>query len=192
MPTEEPPTGEPPSRVDLAKVDLAKVEVIQAAYADKPVLRNLLELYCYDMSEFDGEHIDAHGLYGYQYLDHYWTEAERTPFLVRVHGAWAGFVLVRTEQGNDGQAEHHIAEFFIMKRFRRQGIGRHVAHTVFDRFPGAWVVGELPLNTAAQAFWRKTIHDYTGGHYTEAYDDEFDGIVQRFTARRAPTSPHPT
>ncbi len=49
------------------------VRVIEVTEADKPVVRNLLELYQHDFSEFDDRDVDAHGLYGYPYLDHYWV-----------------------------------------------------------------------------------------------------------------------
>ncbi len=63
---------------------------------EKSVLRNLLELYNYDFSEFDHADLDAHGFYGYGRLDHYWTEPGRYRFLVRVDGKLAGLVLLRT------------------------------------------------------------------------------------------------
>jgi predicted acetyltransferase len=72
------------------------IEVQQASLEDKAILRNLLELYAYDFSEFDQCDVDAHGLFGYNRLDHYWTEPGRYPFLVRVEGKLAGLVLVRT------------------------------------------------------------------------------------------------
>ncbi len=58
-----------------------EVELHPAQVEDKSVLRNLLELYAYDFSEYDGADVDAHGLYGYERLDHYWTEEGRAPFL---------------------------------------------------------------------------------------------------------------
>ena len=53
-----------------------------------------MELYLYDFSEFDGADVDAQARYGYPYLDRYWEEAGRSPFLIRVDGVLAGFVLV--------------------------------------------------------------------------------------------------
>ena len=69
-------------------------ELVAATEDDKPVLRRLVELYRYDFSEFDQADVDVHGEYGYRYLDHYWTEGSRAPFLFRVNGRWAGFALV--------------------------------------------------------------------------------------------------
>lgn len=41
------------------------------SYPQKSILRNLLELYAYDFTEFIPDDVDQHGLYGYKYLDHY-------------------------------------------------------------------------------------------------------------------------
>lgn len=71
-----------------------RIEVVKAALQEKPILRNLLELYQYDFSEIEGEDVDARGLFGYRYLDRYWMESGRHPFLVKVDGMLAGFVLV--------------------------------------------------------------------------------------------------
>jgi hypothetical protein len=64
------------------------IEIQQAFLEDKTILRNLLELYVYDFSEFDQSDVDVHGLYGYERLDHYWTEPERHPFIIRVGAGW--------------------------------------------------------------------------------------------------------
>ncbi|SFL99287.1 hypothetical protein SAMN04487943_10677 [Gracilibacillus orientalis] len=63
-------------------------------YEDKSVLSNLIQFYRYDSSEFDGHVISQHGLYLYKFLDHQWTEEYRHPFIVKVDGEIASFVLV--------------------------------------------------------------------------------------------------
>jgi hypothetical protein len=42
------------------------IEVTTATLKEKPILRNLMELYSYDFSEFDGADIADSGLYGYE------------------------------------------------------------------------------------------------------------------------------
>jgi GNAT superfamily N-acetyltransferase len=107
------------------------VEVIPADYSDKGVLRRLVELYCYDFSEFDGQDLDAHGTYGYRYLDHFWTEDDRFPFLFRVAEAWAGFALVRAGP------PHSIAEFFVLRKYRRAGGARALLASCSRAFLGS-------------------------------------------------------
>lgn len=141
----------------------------------KPVLRNLLELYAYDFSEFDQSDVSEFGFYGYQYVDHYWTEEGRQPFLIRVDQKIAGFVLIR--QVNE---IYQISEFFIMKKYRRTGIGKTVAFMIFDRFKGEWKIGQLESNLPAQIFWRKVISEYTHDNFREVRVSDWEGPIQRF------------
>ena len=168
-----------------------KVKVERAAVEDKVVLRNLMQLYLYDYTEFDPDDLDDHGLFNYNYLDHYWVEPGRYAFLVRVDDKLAGFALVRTLDADaDGGLRYSMAEFFIMRGFRRCGVGRTVAREVFGRLPGQWVVRQDVTNSGAIAFWRQVIGEYTGGHYEEAYCEEPEGsghyhLVQTFVSERA-------
>lgn len=47
------------------------LEIKKATIDQKSVIRNLLELYIYDLTEFGPYDVDSHGLYGYKYLDYY-------------------------------------------------------------------------------------------------------------------------
>jgi predicted acetyltransferase len=141
---------------------------MEARLEDKVVMRHLLELYLHDFSELDGSEVDDHGLYGYRYLDHYWTEDDRRPFLFLVDGRWAGFALIRLGNPND------IAEFFVLRKYRGRGIGKMAARDLFGRFPGAWQVRQIATNLSATTFWRRTIPVPFEEHLTE------NGPVQRF------------
>jgi predicted acetyltransferase len=159
------------------------VRVQRAALREKLVLRHLLELYQYDLSDAGDADVDASGHYGYPYLDIYWTDAMRHPFLVWVNGKLAGFVLVsgHTCLAGDANAKA-ISEFFVMRKYRGRGVGEQAAKCVFDLFPGTWEVRELAENPGAREFWRKVIDRYTGGRFDEyVLDDEcWRGSVQVF------------
>jgi predicted acetyltransferase len=159
------------------------IEITEAALEQKPLLRNLLELYNYDFSEFDGADVSEDGLYGYPPLEYYWNEPRRHAFLVRVYGRLAGFVLVSAHLPVPGRGEgRSIAEFFILRKYRRKGLGAEVARRIFDRFPGHWQVAQIAENQQATAFWRKVIDRYTGGNFAEVYvdDENWQGPVQIF------------
>ena len=121
-------------------------------------------MYLYDFSEFEGTDLDDHGLFGYRYLDDYWVEEGRVPLIVRLSGRLVGFVLVN-KHSYTREDRFCIAEFFIMRKYRRQGIGKEVAHRVFDMFGPLWEIQQIKENTAAQAFWRKVVSEYTDGEY---------------------------
>jgi len=76
-----------------------------------------------------------------------------------------------------------MTEFFVLRRFRRHGVGRGAAFAAFDRFEGPWEVRQRLENADATAFWRRTIREYTRGNYEETrwHRPEWSEIVQRFS-----------
>ncbi|MBI2599754.1 GNAT family N-acetyltransferase [Candidatus Daviesbacteria bacterium] len=162
------------------------IKIIPVEEKDKQILANLLELYEYDFSEFSNLDLNEDGRYGYKYLNNYWQEKDRHPFFIKVGGKLAGFVLINkhTYLSNSANA---IAEFFILKKYRRGGIGQTVARQIFDMFPGKWEVTQTNQNREAQIFWRKVISEYTGGDYQEVIldNDKWKGPVQTFDNSKA-------
>ena len=98
-------------------------------------------LYEYDSSEYDHLDVDAHGLFGYKYLDQYWTEPGRYPFLVRVEDKLAGLVLVLILN----ESEPKIRSIAELSFFETAAVS----------------VAQVENNLPAQAFWRKVISEYT-------------------------------
>jgi predicted acetyltransferase len=146
------------------------MELVKVSFEKKMVLRNLMELYQYDMSDFedDGDNdVNEYGLFDYMYLDHYWTEAGRFPFFLMQSGKLAGFALVR-EIADCETPKFSIAEFFILRKYRRQGIGKEAAYKLFEMFKGDWSVSWLEKNLPAKIFWTKAIVEYSKGSCSEA------------------------
>lgn len=164
--------------------------LIVADHQDKPLFQRLMQLYQYDSSEFNGEEPDAHGVFAYDYLDHYWTEhgrdvERRVPLLIRVDGQPAGFVLLNGfPYLEETEVDRSFAELFIMRKWRRRGIARQVVLEVLRRYPGRWQVGQERANLPAQAFWRAVLGEFTGGGYEEVDSQApaWDGPVQIFCA----------
>ena len=152
------------------------LEVTAAEYADKPLIRRMLELYYYDMSAIEGMDLREHGEYGYRYLDNYWNEEGRYPFIVWVDGTLAGFVLVCPYKLMQ-EADWSIGEFCILRKYQRKGIGLRVALDILDRFPGVCEIRTQRNNQRAIAFWHRvcmayspeTTREYLSG--TDVYDE---------------------
>jgi predicted acetyltransferase len=140
-----------------------QIEVIPAGKEQEPILANLLQLYAHDFSDFHNLDLGPDGRFGYPSLPLYWSEPGRHPFLVWVEGKLAGFALVR--RGSEVSGDETIwdmAEFFVIRGFRRRGIGTQAAHEVWRRFPGLWEVRVMQSNTAAQDFWSRAISKFVG------------------------------
>ena len=139
------------------------VEVIAARLEQQPVLANLFQLYAQDFMDFYDLALDSDGRFSYKNLALYWRDPHRHPFLLRIDGRLAGFVLVkRGSEVSGNAAAWDVAEFFVLRSFRRRGFGTKVAHQVWKRFPGTWEVRVLEANVSALHFWEHAIATFTG------------------------------
>jgi len=139
------------------------IELVPAAPEQESIIANLLELYAHDFSEFHSLELGANGRFGYKLLPLYWREPDRYPFLIKVDGRLAGLALVkRGSEISDSEAAWDMGEFFIVRAYRRQGVGMKAAHQVWRRFPGPWEVRVMQSNRTALNFWQRAITTFNG------------------------------
>ncbi len=157
--------------------------ILKATAEYRQVISNLLQFYIYDFSEFTGHDPDPSGLFGpYADLENYWTDETRYPYIIKIGEKWIGFVFVRLR--SEGERSYFsIAEFFIMRKYRRQGFGRHVAERILDLHRGEWEIFQMESNKLAQTFWRTVIMDYTKGQFSERVENKRS--IQRFDNRNS-------
>jgi predicted acetyltransferase len=144
------------------------VKLTKASRENISVMENLMQFYIYDFSEFVELDVKEDGLFEpYASLQEYWDkENERFPYFIKVGERYLGFVLVKYITLSD-RNYFSMAEFFIMKKYRRKGIGRSIAEQVFNMHKGQWQIYQKESNRPAQVFWRKIITDYTKGQFKE-------------------------
>jgi len=158
--------------------------------AERGALDNLMQLYIYDWSELRPLDVAGDGRFPDDPLDAYWEDDWRHALLLRVDGRLAGFALVAARSHLTGAAGvFDMAEFFVMRRYRRQGVGLAAASAAFDRFAGPWEIRQRDENVAATAFWRRVADRYTRGRYREVRwnDGAWIGPVQTFSSARRGT-----
>lgn len=164
-------------------------QMVQVREEEKEILRNLMEKYNYEFSQYDRMDVNALGLYGYSHLDNYWTEDGRWAFFLKVDGKLAGFAMVITYP-EAAKTDYNMAEFFVMYKYRRCGLGTWAVKRLFDRFQGTWQLKRHPGNLPAVGFWNRVIGDYTGGGFRLevrpdiAYDDGTPADLFLFDTRR--------
>jgi len=142
---------------------------IQKASAEqKGLIANLMQLYLHDLSEFEVLDFDSQGRFRIdEYFDSYWMKPTRFPYVFFDGNTVVGFAFVRQV----GPGAWSMAEFSILRAYRRRGIGKSVAHQIFSMHPGIWHVAQLQSNIPAQGFWRDVIHNYTNGKFDDAWSD---------------------
>jgi len=152
-----------------------------AEWQDKPVLRQMLELYQYDMTEFWPQDLNDHGEYGFVGVERYLRNPRLRAYFFLVDGKYSGFGLVDPDVSLK-ENDFWMGQFFVMKKYRRLGVGRKAAHFIFDQFRGKWEIWQMPLNEPARKFRLRTIAEYTNGNFVEheLHDERWDGYLQCF------------
>ncbi len=162
-----------------------ETRVLTAERSDLEALQNLFQLYTYDFSEILPLDVEETGRFKAESLDSYWKDAWRFPLLLRADDHLAGFALVHHRSKlSTADDVWDMAEFFVLRRYRRAGVGTRAAHRIFATYAGEWEVRQRHANVAATAFWRRVISVYTGGSFREELldDERWRGPVQRFTS----------
>jgi predicted acetyltransferase len=132
----------PPWR-DPLRVVLVTVSLRLAPLHERDRLEGLLAEYLF---EFDGR-TDP-----YPYLDAYWEESERRPFLIEANSEVIGLCLIRRRNGG-----WSIAEFWVQPDHRRRGVGRAAVEAVAglgSAEGAAFLEAKVhPANREALLFW---------------------------------------
>ncbi|HEY2049062.1 MAG TPA: GNAT family N-acetyltransferase [Caulobacteraceae bacterium] len=147
-----------------------RVELREAALAELPVMQRMGRYYVYDMSEYVG------GQPGWEFPDSgdyecddfrpYFDDPQAKPFFIRADGELAGFAIV-DRRGSTPEVDFNMAQFFVIRKFKRRGVGADAAAECFNRFRGVWDVMVISENVGAHAFWEKTIDRFTDGQFQE-------------------------
>ena len=145
-----------------------KFELIEAKEEDKNIIYNLMQLYTYELDFFEDKttsfELLENGLFKIsKYVDLYWKEEERHPFILKYDGKLAGFVLERFNE----EEMYEIAEFFVLNKYRKLGAGTFMANEMFNNYKGKWEIRTLLKNKPAQNFWRKVVKNVSNGIYEE-------------------------
>jgi predicted acetyltransferase len=167
----------------------AHIEVLPATAEQAPILANLLQLYAHDFSEFHHLDLNPDGRFSYRDLPFYWSDSDRRPFLVTIDGKLAGFVLIKKGSEISGNAAAwDMAEFFVIRVYRRQGIGTQIAQEVWKRFPGPWEVRVMESNVPAREFWARAISTFVGETIQPMRIEKDGGYWEFFAFESGPNS----
>ena len=163
------------------------VTLTKASAKQEPLLQNLMQLYTHDFSEFwagtSRGDLAADGRFEAYPMADYWSRADWSAQLIWRDGVLAGFSLVNDQAHSGASVESSVAEFFILRKQRGDGVGRRAAEMVFSQRPGEWEVAVARQNVRALAFWRRTILE--SGRTSEVLetdvsDPHWNGPILRF------------
>jgi predicted acetyltransferase len=139
---------------------------------EKEILENIIEKYCYEFSQYNNRDVNDSGLYGYDDLDCYWDKENWYPFFIKVDNKLAGFVMFNDDpESNKYESNYGISDFFILYKYRRNGIGQYCVKHILDKYKGKWQIKFHSKNEISKKFWVRTIDEYTKGKYEIIKDD---------------------
>jgi predicted acetyltransferase len=137
---------------------MSHVFVSPASESEWPLLGGLFQFYAYDFSELEPAgsvvfEVNGEGRFEpYPYLRDYWSAGDRRPLLIRTNARTAGFALINTPSHQGGNVERSTAEFFVARKYRRQGVATMALHQILRLHPGQWEVAVAERNLAAKLF----------------------------------------
>jgi len=148
------------------------------------ILRNLYEHYVHDMSEWLGIDVRSDGAFGHD-TSPLW-QGDHAVYLARSGDVLAGFgVMGSAERWLGDPTIRDVKDFFVLRRYRHQGLGEELAAHLWDAARAAWLVRVSTANGPALSFWRRVVRRYTGGRYDESAvtDAGRDWVRLRFDSR---------
>ena len=153
----------------------------------REALANLIQLYIHDFSEFlSGQRklaVEENGRFAdLLRLDEYWNEPDRSVWFIRAGGTLAGFALLNTRSHCGQPVDFNMGEFFVMRAFRRDGVGARAAIDLIEMHPGQWEIAVSARNPPALAFWPRVVAAARAVQIEEIAGDgvEWDGPIFRF------------
>ena len=163
------------------------MQVTEAGSSHASLIQNLMQLYTHDFSEFwagttRGD-LDPDGRFPAYPLEDYWSRAHWWAGLICCNARLAGFALINDETHSGMPAQRNMAEFFVLRKYRGNGVGQAAAEILFSRHPGSWEVAVARRNTRALQFWPKLIRSSPRASSIDEMDVQnahWNGPILRF------------
>ena len=159
-----------------------ELKIEKVPLMEKKTLENLYSLYLHDLAEFtDDLEVSSAGSYVYDSIDMLWTNEGIEPHFIKDSEKLVGFLLLLKRPFLKNDHDICINDFFILKNYRRKGIGKRALTQLFRENKGKYVIMELAQNQPAVTFWRKALSQL-GLEYTEEKKmvEEEECYVQTF------------
>src|ERR1043165_9308184 len=101
------------------------IRLIPTTAEQLPLIRNLYQFYAYESSGWEQEDVEVDGrFYVHEpHLQRYWQDEGWSAQLILVDDFIAGFLLLEACE-DPGIADMELADLFLLKKYRRLGIGR--------------------------------------------------------------------
>ena len=164
-----------------------RVSLISLGREHEATFQNLIQLYTHDFSEFWADtpkgDVQTNGRFADYPLSDFLERPGSSANLILIGSTIAGFSLVNDSSHISEAVGANVAEFFVLRKFRGQGVGKSAARAMFNSWPGSWEVAVASRNQAAKRFWNRVIHSSPEARNVQEVDaqtERWTGPVFRF------------
>ncbi|UUY10100.1 GNAT family N-acetyltransferase [Pseudomonas sp. J452] len=155
-----------------------QIELLPTTTEQLPLIANLYQFYAYESSDWEQEDIEVDGRFYIHepHLQRYWQEPDWSASLVLVDGFIAGFLLIERSE-LPGVDALEFADLFILKKYRRLGIGRALVEQVIVAGGGSWVISFYQQDSLARQFWQRLLAELPLRVVEQLADPEQPGLL---------------
>jgi len=134
------------------------IKLIKAQDSHKAALKNMFQLYLHDLSEYTMNlDVNADGIFESNDVDTFYEQDALIPMMIEHNETIIGFVLLNMPPYAPLGYDYWINDFFILRKFRGQGLGKLVASELFSEYKGKFAMVQLKKNNVAINFWKKVL-----------------------------------
>lgn len=147
-----------------------KIELVRVKQEEKETLFRLLQYSLFEESLTDLGEMNDDALFDYPWFDAYFIEPQREAYFIREEGPrkLLGFAMVRGCEDD----RHAIAEFMVIPKYRRLGVGAQAARACLALHDGLWEVKPSYGSEGAKLFWQAVVSQINAD--AEWIDDRFE------------------
>jgi predicted acetyltransferase len=154
------------------------LELEKVSQMNRELFMNIWQYFGYDFSEMQGMDVDNSGKYKLpDDIEEYIDQSEYKSFVIKVDSRVAGVAVIKFLTDEE---TFYFRHFFIMRKYRHNGISQEAATKILDQYTGRWRVSQFDYNVIAIKFWRNLIHNYTKNDYREIRRIDDKGPQQEF------------
>ena len=154
-----------------------QIELVPTVAEQAPLIANLYQFYAYESSDWEEEDVETDGRFYIHepHLARYWREPGWSAQLILADGIIAGFLLIERSE-LPGIDAPEFADLFLLKKYRRQGIGRALVHQLMGD-GSTWLLRFYRQDELAHAFWQQLLGELPRPPRPLWTEDESEGLL---------------
>lgn len=153
------------------------IRIKRVSKVEKRILKNLFSYFMHDLSPYEDIELDKHGFFNCPDIKLIIENKGLKPFLIFHKKEIAGFINISMPVFAADKTTHVIQQLFVLKKFRRLGVGKEASKLVLNKFPGKYAIGQLIKNKPAVKFWKSFLKELNIPYESEKRKDAEGNII---------------